>query len=93
MSFCENEFRTRSLVDVDDSVARQRCLGNVRFIAELGRLGQVPEKILHDCIRKLLSNRSRPNDDAIGHSEAAPGHRVVGDPGIGATLILIALIL
>ncbi|KER33272.1 hypothetical protein T265_00778 [Opisthorchis viverrini] len=58
LKLCEDEFKARN--GADDPVARQRSLGNVRFIAELGQLGFIPEKILHQCVRAMLSGRTQP---------------------------------
>lgn len=35
-------------------LARRKMLGNVKFIGELGKLGLLSEKIMHDCIKQLL---------------------------------------
>uniref|UniRef100_A0A0R3X1M0 Eukaryotic translation initiation factor 4 gamma 2 n=1 Tax=Hydatigena taeniaeformis TaxID=6205 RepID=A0A0R3X1M0_HYDTA len=51
---CENEFFKRQSIDFTDSVARQRCIGAVRFIAHLGYIKAIPDKILHDCVKSLL---------------------------------------
>ncbi|KAL3310842.1 Eukaryotic translation initiation factor 4 gamma 2, partial [Cichlidogyrus casuarinus] len=56
---CEDEFRARTELKDASSVVRARCLGNLRFIGELGRLNLMPEKILYDCVRELLSSKSR----------------------------------
>lgn len=39
------------------AIAKQKMLGNIKFICELGRQGLVQENILHLCIRQLLSTR------------------------------------
>lgn len=40
-------------------VAKRKMLGNIKFIGELGKLGIVPEAILHLCIRQLLEKKTR----------------------------------
>ncbi|VEL23015.1 unnamed protein product [Protopolystoma xenopodis] len=69
---CENEFVARRDIGEVDRIQRRRCLGNLRFIGELGRLGLIPERILHDCVRQLLSKRQRNNEGAKknGHSDS-----------------------
>nr|VZI20702.1 unnamed protein product [Spirometra erinaceieuropaei] len=42
---CEDEFTKKDKIDPSDSSARRRYLGGVRFIAELGRIGTIPEKV------------------------------------------------
>lgn len=39
------------------AIAKQKMLGNIKFICELGRQGLVQENILHICIKELLSRR------------------------------------
>lgn len=68
LKLCENEFKRRN--EDHSTNARQRCLGNVRFIAELGLLGLIPEKVLHDCIRELLSARQTRNRVASSSESA-----------------------
>lgn len=40
---------------------RKRSLGNIRFIGELYKLGMLTARIMHECVRKLLS--SNPSDE------------------------------
>lgn len=40
------------------NIAKSKMLGNIKFIAELGRHGLIPEGIIHKCIVQLLSRRS-----------------------------------
>ncbi|VDN09505.1 unnamed protein product [Dibothriocephalus latus] len=85
---CEDEFTKRDKIDPSDSSARRRYLGGVRFIAELGRNGTVPEKVLHDCVKILLSRKSKikqpsePHDpssqSAVG-SDVSKGHSLESD--------------
>ena len=66
---CENEFNNRSqkqdsdkkIYDEDEkkSRAKQKMLGNFKFIGELGRLEFVREAVLFDCIKLLLKEASR----------------------------------
>merc|ERR1719282_626956 len=41
--------------------ARKRSLGNIRFIGELYKLGMLTARIVHECVRKLLT--SNPSDE------------------------------
>ncbi|KAK4052214.1 hypothetical protein OIO90_004436 [Microbotryomycetes sp. JL221] len=45
--------------------AKRRGLGLVRFIGELYRLSMLTERIMHECIRKLLANTSDPDEEDI----------------------------
>lgn len=40
-------------------IAKQKMLGNVKFIAELFTLEMLDDKILHKCIKELLSTSSQ----------------------------------
>lgn len=37
-------------------MARKRVLGNIRFVGELFKMGMLTSKIMHECIRTLISN-------------------------------------
>ncbi|KAG8175493.1 hypothetical protein JTE90_025507 [Oedothorax gibbosus] len=41
--------------DLEEKKMRYRQLGNIRFIGELFKLGMLIEPIMHECIKKLLS--------------------------------------
>lgn len=69
IKYCENEFKSRNNEN-QDPVTRQKCLGNLRFIAELGIRGVMPPKILHDCVQELLSKRSRSSNSSTNCSES-----------------------
>ncbi|KAF5761256.1 putative MIF4G-like, type 3, initiation factor eIF-4 gamma, MA3, MIF4G-like domain superfamily [Helianthus annuus] len=44
--------------------ARRRMLGNIRFIGELYKKRMLTERIMHECIKKLLGfNQKNPNPD------------------------------
>ncbi|CAO1637043.1 unnamed protein product [Parajaminaea phylloscopi] len=45
--------------------AKRRGLGLVRFIGELFKLSMLTEKIMHLCIKKLLSNALDPEEEEI----------------------------
>jgi translation initiation factor 4G len=45
--------------------ARRRGLGLVRFIGELFKLQMLTERIMHECIKKLLSNVEDPEEEEI----------------------------
>ena len=45
--------------------AKRRGLGLVRFIGELYRLQMLTERIMHECIKKLLSNVINPEEEEI----------------------------
>jgi len=38
-------------------VAKQKMLGNIKFIGELGKMGLVQEAIIHRCIQQLLAKK------------------------------------
>lgn len=40
-------------------LAKQRMLGNVKFIGELKKLDMLSEKVLHDCISELLQKKKK----------------------------------
>ncbi|KAI8058166.1 armadillo-type protein, partial [Syncephalis plumigaleata] len=43
--------------------AKRRGLGLVEFIGELFKLGMLTEKIMHECVRRLLSNVQDPEEE------------------------------
>lgn len=45
--------------------AKRRGLGLVRFIGELYRLQMLTERIMHECIKKLLSNTENPEEEDV----------------------------
>lgn len=78
ISKCEDEFerRRKATEDFDGkneltdeefeqkTVAKQKMLGNIKFICELGKKRLLQEEILHECIRGLLSKKKeRPLQD------------------------------
>ncbi|BFZ60315.1 hypothetical protein YB2330_001351 [Saitoella coloradoensis] len=47
------------------AAAKRRGLGLVRFIGELYKLSMLTEKIMHECIRRLLANIVDPEEEEI----------------------------
>uniref|UniRef100_A0A7N0UPI3 Eukaryotic translation initiation factor 4G n=1 Tax=Kalanchoe fedtschenkoi TaxID=63787 RepID=A0A7N0UPI3_KALFE len=45
--------------------ARGRMLGNIRLIGELFKKKMLTEKIMHECIRKLLGQHQNPDEEDI----------------------------
>ncbi|KAK4698328.1 translation initiation factor 4G, partial [Phenoliferia sp. Uapishka_3] len=45
--------------------AKRRGLGLVRFIGELYRLAMLTERIMHECIKKLLANTENPEEEDV----------------------------
>lgn len=45
--------------------AKRRGLGLVRFIGELYRLSMLTERIMHECIKKLLANTENPEEEDV----------------------------
>jgi len=45
--------------------AKRRGLGLVKFIGELFKLQMLTERIMHECIKKLLSNVENPEEEEI----------------------------
>ena len=45
--------------------AKRQGLGLVRFIGELFKLNMLTERIMHECIKKLLSNIETPEEEDI----------------------------
>ncbi|KAI0313314.1 armadillo-type protein [Amylostereum chailletii] len=43
--------------------AKRRGLGLIRFIGELFKLQMLTERIIHECIKKLLSNNETPGEE------------------------------
>ncbi|EGF99713.1 uncharacterized protein MELLADRAFT_94140 [Melampsora larici-populina 98AG31] len=45
--------------------AKRQGLGLVRFIGELFKLNMLTERIMHECVKKLLSNIENPEEEDI----------------------------
>jgi len=45
--------------------ARRRMLGNIRFIGELYKMSMLTERIMHECIKKLLGEYQCPDEEDI----------------------------
>lgn len=78
ISKCEDEFERRRKATEDfeskneltdeeyeqKAIVKQKMLGNIKFICELGKKRLLQEEILHECIRGLLSKKKeRPIQD------------------------------
>eukprot|EP01018_Ginkgo_biloba_P007512 Gb_05240 [translate_table: standard] len=45
--------------------ARRRMLGNIRFIGELYKKSMLTERIMHECIKKLLGEFDNPDEEDL----------------------------
>lgn len=45
--------------------ARRRMLGNIRFIGELYKKSMLTERIMHECIKKLLGEYQKPDEEDV----------------------------
>ncbi|XP_052211936.1 eukaryotic translation initiation factor 4 gamma 1-like isoform X2 [Dreissena polymorpha] len=57
---CEDAVKKEELkhdLDYEESKAKRRSLGNIRFIGELFKLKMLTENIMHDCVFKLLRSK------------------------------------
>lgn len=45
--------------------ARRRMLGNIRFIGELYKKTMLTERIMHECIKKLLGEYQNPDEEDV----------------------------
>ncbi|KAK8639806.1 hypothetical protein V6N13_138175 [Hibiscus sabdariffa] len=45
--------------------ARRRMLGNIRFIGELYKKKMLTERIMHECIKKLLGEYENPDEEDV----------------------------
>ncbi|KAM4877901.1 LOW QUALITY PROTEIN: eukaryotic translation initiation factor 4 gamma 1-like [Thomomys bottae] len=48
-------------------IARQRSLGNIKFIGELFKLKMLTEAIMHECVVKLLKNHDEESLECLCH--------------------------
>ncbi|KAG6784615.1 hypothetical protein POTOM_010313 [Populus tomentosa] len=46
--------------------ARRRMLGNIRLIGELYKKRMVTERVMHECIKKLLGQYQNPDEEDLG---------------------------
>jgi hypothetical protein len=47
------------------SSARRRMLGNIRFIGELYKKSMLTERIMHECMKKLLGEYQHPDEEDV----------------------------
>jgi translation initiation factor 4G len=47
------------------AAAKRRCLGLVKFIGELFKLGMLTERIMHECVKKLLDYEGMPEEAEV----------------------------
>ncbi|XP_057850938.2 eukaryotic translation initiation factor 4G isoform X2 [Cryptomeria japonica] len=47
------------------SAQRRRMLGNIRFIGELYKESMLTERIMHECIKKLLGEYQKPDEENV----------------------------
>ncbi len=45
--------------------AKRRGLGLIKFIGELFKLQMLTERIMHECVKKLLGNVDNPEEEEI----------------------------
>ncbi|DBA73185.1 TPA: hypothetical protein ACH3X1_011264 [Trebouxia sp. C0004] len=57
--------RAAAQAAADELRARQRALGNIQFIGHLYRKKMLTEKIMHECIRKLLADVASPKQEDL----------------------------
>ena len=48
-----------------EAAAKRRGLGLVRFIGELYKLGMLTERIMHECVKKLVDYEGMPDDAEV----------------------------
>jgi translation initiation factor 4G len=49
----EKKAELKAELEMEQTKARRRSLGNIRFIGELFKLGVILEKIMHECVQKV----------------------------------------
>ncbi|TFY50980.1 hypothetical protein EVG20_g11224 [Dentipellis fragilis] len=59
----ENEQSSNEYYVVEQAKRRSLCL--IRFMGELFKLGILTERIMHECIKKLLTNVDSPEEEEI----------------------------
>ncbi|KAL0043356.1 hypothetical protein WJX79_002542 [Trebouxia sp. C0005] len=57
--------RAAAQAAADELRARQRALGNIQFIGHLYRKKMLTEKIMHECIKKLLADVAAPKQEDL----------------------------
>nr|XP_043626841.1 eukaryotic translation initiation factor 4G-like [Erigeron canadensis] len=63
---CQDEFKREGEVKQTEDQrdeARRRRVGNIRLIGELYKKRLLTERIMHECIKKLLGNNQTPDPD------------------------------
>ena len=55
--------------------AKKRTLGNFRFIGELYRQKMLPEKIIHECLIRLLGDIEKPDEARAARRPPPPAAR------------------
>lgn len=73
---CQEEFEGKHSFSLEPKVdpleleelemkTKRKSLGNVKFIGELYKERMLPEKIMHECIKKLLTDMDNPSEEDI----------------------------
>eukprot|EP01111_Echinosteliopsis_oligospora_P011802 TRINITY_DN3973_c0_g1_i1.p1 TRINITY_DN3973_c0_g1~~TRINITY_DN3973_c0_g1_i1.p1 ORF type:complete len:1353 (-),score=469.42 TRINITY_DN3973_c0_g1_i1:142-4200(-) len=62
VSFTEEQ---KAEQELENTKARKRYLGNIKFIGELYKCDMLTEKIMHECIVKLLGEIKHPSDEDL----------------------------
>ncbi|KAJ1677348.1 hypothetical protein EV182_006360, partial [Spiromyces aspiralis] len=72
---CQEDFEKGWRVDMPDDIEseeyyiaakiKRRGLGLIRFIGELFLLGMLTERIMHECVKRLLANVDDPEEEEI----------------------------
>ncbi|KAL3861767.1 hypothetical protein ACJMK2_007788 [Sinanodonta woodiana] len=61
----EQKQQMKEELEAEETKAKRRYLGNIRFIGELFKLKMLTENIMHDCVFKLLPSKDEENLECL----------------------------
>ncbi|KAK3598299.1 hypothetical protein CHS0354_010275 [Potamilus streckersoni] len=61
----EQKLQMKEELEYEETKAKRRSLGNIRFIGELFKLKMLTENIMHDCVFKLLRTKDEENLECL----------------------------
>ncbi|KAL3861762.1 hypothetical protein ACJMK2_007784 [Sinanodonta woodiana] len=61
----EQKQQMKEELEAEETKAKRRSLGNIRFIGELFKLKMLTENIMHDCVFKLLRTKDEENLECL----------------------------
>ncbi|XP_076315206.1 eukaryotic translation initiation factor 4 gamma 1-like isoform X2 [Tachypleus tridentatus] len=75
----EKKVQLQEELDEEETKAKRRSLGNIRFVGELFKLGMLTTLIMHTCIKKLLGQGDEDSLECLCHLLTTIGREIERD--------------